>query len=118
MTTPEGKVKKKIKDKLTKWGAYYFMPPANGYGRAGVPDFAVCYLGKYIAIEAKAGTKTTPLQRREIRRIVEHGGAAIVVNNSNLQAIDELLKAVLDDDRAALHRIIMENTPPETWEDE
>ena len=41
--TPEGIVKKKIKDILNSKGAYYTMPIGTGYGAAGVPDFVICY---------------------------------------------------------------------------
>ena len=36
--TPEGKVKKKIKEVLDEYGVYYFMPVQHGYGPRGV-DF-------------------------------------------------------------------------------
>ena len=36
--TPEGKVKKKIKEVLDKYGVYYFMPVQMGYGPSGL-DF-------------------------------------------------------------------------------
>lgn len=37
-TTPEGKVKKRVKEILDAMDAYYFMPTTAGYGRSGVPD--------------------------------------------------------------------------------
>jgi L-lysine 2,3-aminomutase len=61
-------------------------------GRHGVPDFLVCYRGKFIGIEAKAGRgTTTALQDREIAEIVMSGGVAIVVNEHNLDELKELL---------------------------
>ena len=87
--TPEAKVKKKIKLILDSVpGCYFFMPPANGYGRAGIPDFVGCLNSRFFAIEAKAGKgKTTALQDREIEQIKSCGGFAIVVNEAN---VDEL----------------------------
>jgi Holliday junction resolvase len=92
--TPEGKIKAKIKKVLESVpGCYFFMPPANGYGRAGIPDFVGCLNGRFFAIEAKAGKgKTTALQDREIAQIKSCGGFAIVVNEVN---VDEL-KTMLD----------------------
>ena len=91
--TPEAKVKAKIKKTLEELGCYYFMPPANGYGRAGIPDFVGCLKGQFIAIEAKAGKgKTTALQDREIARIKASGGFALVVNEENLDSLKTTLE--------------------------
>ena len=68
--TPEAVVKAKIVKTLQELGCWYFMPPANGYGRAGIPDFIGCMNGLLIAIEAKAKKiKPTALQLRELDRI-------------------------------------------------
>ena len=92
--TPEGKIKKQIKQKLEELECYYFMPPANGYGRAGIPDFVGCLNGAFFAIEAKAGKgKTTALQDRELEKIRASGGFALVVNEENL---DRLKKEIQD----------------------
>jgi Holliday junction resolvase len=90
--TKEGVVKRHIKKILKDAGAYFYMPVSNGMGRHGVPDFLVCYRGKFIGIEAKAGRgTTTALQDREIAEIVMSGGVAIVVNEHNLDELKELL---------------------------
>ena len=92
--TPEAKVKAKIKKTLEELGCYYFMPPANGYGRAGIPDFVGCLRGRFIAIEAKAGKgTTTALQDREIRRIKDAGGFVLIVNETNLHNLKNLIKS-------------------------
>jgi len=41
MSTPEFKVKRKIKEVLDEFGAYYFMAVQTGYGNATV-DFLCC----------------------------------------------------------------------------
>lgn len=81
-TTPEGKVKAIIRERLDGISnCYYFMPPSNGFGRAGVPDFVGHVDGKFFAIEAKAeGGKATALQLREIAKIIAAGGQAFVVS--------------------------------------
>ena len=90
--TPEAIVKLKIANTLKELGCWYFMPPANGYGRAGIPDFIGCMNGLLIAIEAKAGkNKPTALQLREIDRIKAAGGYAIVVNEENVDDLKTLL---------------------------
>lgn len=88
--TPEAKVKQQVKKLLDEFRIYYFSPPANGYGRAGIPDIVGCVLGKFIAIECKAGKgKTTALQDRELARITEAGGFAFVANENNLNELRE-----------------------------
>lgn len=94
-STPEAKVKAKIKKILSAHGAYYAMPIGTGYGNSGVPDFLVCLGGEFLAIEAKAGTnKPTALQLKNMREIEAAGGRALVVNGeqSSLDALDAVLK--------------------------
>ena len=94
--TPEAKVKKHIKDVLHELGAWYAMPMGTGYGRSGVPDFICCLDGRVVAIEAKAnGGKTTALQDREIGRIHEAKGLAIVVDETGLATLARDLKALV-----------------------
>lgn len=82
--TPEGKVKKAVKEWLVKHNAYYYMPVSNGMGRVGAPDFIVCLAGRFVGIETKAPRKrgnVTPNQKREIEWINKAGGFAFVVDD-------------------------------------
>jgi len=91
--TPESKIKSRVKLILEDLGCYYFMPIGGPYSRIGVPDFVGCLNGMFFSIEAKAGKgKTTALQARELQRIKDAGGFAIVVNEENV----DLLKAMLE----------------------
>ena len=93
--TPEAKVKDAVKQILDANGVYYFMPAANGYGRAGIPDIVCCVNGYFLAIECKAGNgKTTLLQNREIARIIRAKGRALVINETNLNLIQEVFKGI------------------------
>jgi len=95
-TTPEAKVKAKIKVILKVYDIYYAMPIGTGYGNSGVPDFLCCVRGRFLAIEAKAGKgKTTALQDKNIKQIIASGGLAIVVNEDNIGELESLLKHVL-----------------------
>jgi len=86
--TPEKKVKNKVVSVLKEYGAYYFFPATYGYGRSGVPDIVVCHQGHFIGIECKAGDNTTtPLQDRELAAIERAGGAALVVNEDNIEDV-------------------------------
>ena len=91
--TPESKVKKRVREILDKLGIYHFMPPANGFGRAGIPDIIACMDGHFIAIECKAGSgKTTALQERELNRIHNAGGTTYIARESNIDELQQLLR--------------------------
>lgn len=90
--TPEGKVKKQIKDILNKRGVVYCMPATYGLGCSGVSDFVACYKGQFISIEAKAGKgKTTALQDKWLERVSEAGGWALVVYEGGMDMLEHTL---------------------------
>jgi hypothetical protein len=93
MATPENKVKAAVVKLLKQYDVYYFFPATHGYGRSGVPDIVCCTRGKFLAIECKAGdNKPTALQEREINTIRKAQGIAVVVNETNLALLEQLLK--------------------------
>lgn len=95
--TPEGRVKKQVKEWLVARGAYYYMPVSNGMGRVGAPDFIVCLPGggKFVGLETKAPGKrsnTSPNQKRELEAIAKAGGVALVVDDvSQLSTLEGML---------------------------
>ena len=96
MTTPEKKVKDKVKAILKDVGAYYFMPATHGFGSSGTPDIVGCLHGKFIGIECKAnGGKPTGLQEKNLMGICEKGGIAILVDETGVQDLKMFL-SVLD----------------------
>jgi pantoate kinase len=91
-STPEAKVKKEIRKLLDEMGAYYAMPIGTGYGNSGVPDFLICMGGRFIAVEAKAGTnKPTALQEAHMAKIRTARGTALVINETNINQLRETL---------------------------
>lgn len=93
--TPENKVKRDVRRILDEHGAYYFFPATGGYGKSGVPDIIICYKGRFIGVECKAGqNQPTALQLREINAINEHGGQAIVVNEANMNDLRDVLEGI------------------------
>ena len=95
MMTPEKKVKAEVVKVLKSFGAYYFYPVTGGYGASGVPDIVGCYMGKFFAIECKAGKgKTTALQEKNIAQIKATGGLAIVVNEDNIEDVGNLMRQI------------------------
>lgn len=91
--TPESKVKKAVREMLDVLKIYHFMPPANGFGRAGIPDIIGCMDGHFIAIECKAGKgTTTALQDRELNAILNAGGTTYIARENNIAELKQLLK--------------------------
>ncbi len=94
--TPESKVKAAVRKILNEFDVYHFMPPGNGFGRAGIPDIIGCVDGRFIAIECKAGKgKTTALQERELEWIAETGGFTFVAREDNLDELRQRLQEKL-----------------------
>lgn len=114
--TPEGKLKKKVKEYLKSRDAYYYMPVQNGMGVVGIPDLVGCYKGLFFGIETKAPVmkprskekrwaKATPNQQRQLEAITKAGGFADVVDDLSqvedmFAAMDALL-ALIDYDQSA-----------------
>ena len=95
MATPESKVKKRVKEILKNLGAYYVMPVTSGYGNSGAPDFLVCYQGKFIGLECKAGKgRVTALQQRNLDQIDFAGGWSFVINEENVEQLNNLVNLV------------------------
>ena len=93
--TPEKKVKTAVVKILKEYpDVYYFYPVMGGYGASGIPDIVGCALGKFFAIECKAGKgKTTALQEKNIAQIKSALGRVMVVNEDNIQDV----RVMLDD---------------------
>lgn len=107
MSTPEGKVKDKIKAICKERGAYYAMPVMNGMASNGTPDFLICYKGMFIAVEAKAGKgKATALQLVRLREILKANGAPLIINEQNIVSLSETFDAI---DEGFTHIIVDEN---------
>jgi len=82
--TPEGKVKKEVREFLKKENIWYYQPVQNGMGQVGIPDFICCRKGTFIGIETKAPGKknqTTPNQERVMKEIRDHGGFTLVADS-------------------------------------
>jgi len=96
MSTPEKKVKDKVKKILGEHDAYYFMPATGGFGKSGVPDLVACIKGRFIGIECKAnGGKPTALQEKNLAEIMNRGGIAVLVDEGGIESFKVLLDAEL-----------------------
>jgi hypothetical protein len=96
-TTPEGKIKKMVKELLAHvaLGArepYAFWPVPNGMGPSSL-DCLICYYGVFVAVETKApGKKPTPRQEFTIACIEKAGGVALIVDSE--EGVERLRNAL------------------------
>lgn len=98
--TPESKVKTKIRKILDEFGVKYIMPTTWGYGRRGPLDFS-CSVpphGRHLDIEAKSiytDHPVTALQEEHISQVKETGAPAIVIDETTIHLLPELLKCMM-----------------------
>lgn len=85
MNTPEGRLTARISRYLKKVpGLYYAKLSGQAKQRAGLPDYIICYEGKYIALEVKAPENKrglTDRQRNELIKVKRAGGEAYVARS-------------------------------------
>lgn len=137
--TPEGRVKKTIKEWLADYApdTWYYMPVQTGYGVSGIPDF-VCNvpttiteemvgqtIGVFVGIEAKTvDGRQTPNQKDRQTEIEAASGKYVLVYGSDNVATT-LTKAFRNkpmikiNDRFSIERdsyqwILFEETPSES----
>jgi hypothetical protein len=96
--TPEGTIKRRIKDVLAGYGerVYYFMPVPSGYGTTTV-DFLICFCGVFIAVEAKRPGHPSPtaLQGAVLERVRAAGGRSFIVHDTkSLQSFETILQNI------------------------
>lgn len=85
--TPEGRVKKDVKEWLKRHGVWYYCPVQNGMGVVGIPDFICCFRGRFLAIETKAPGKVnnvSPNQAARIHEIQTAKGMAFVIDRADM----------------------------------
>ena len=88
-STPENKVKKKIRAWLNGFGdaVCYITPVPGPFGTTvGDPDFVISFCGLFVAIEAKAeGKEATKLQAARLRELAKSGAMTFVVDRPEEQ---------------------------------
>lgn len=90
----EKDVKKRVKQLLDQHKWFWWMIPANGYGRSGASDFHALKNGVFLAIETKFGSnKPTAMQRGFLESINAESAFGFVVSDANI----DWLEAFLDD---------------------
>lgn len=88
--TPEGKVKRWIRDQLEQLlpGCVLYKPLGGPFGKAGEPDIQVTYGGCKGVIEAKVeDAEPTPLQWKRLRDYANAGALAMVIRGKDLNRL-------------------------------
>lgn len=97
-TTPEGKVKNRIKALFKKYEVPFLCPTTGGYGHSGWFDFVACVHGRFLGVEAKADSTKFPtaLQTMCADEIYRAGGVVLLIHGTNLEVLEDILIRMLD----------------------
>lgn len=93
--TPEGKIKRRVREVLQAHKIWYFLPGNNGFGKSGIPDFVCIVDGGFVGIECKADKTKTPtaLQVATGEQIVLAGGRWFLVRcDEDVAELDKWLR--------------------------
>jgi len=86
------KAVKKVLDSLPK--CWYFMPPANGYGRSGIPDFIGSVNGHLFAVETKFGKNDLSAnQVREVHALIQNNNKVWITRETSVDSFDVEIRA-------------------------
>lgn len=86
-TQNETHVKKAVKKLLDDHDWYWWMTPANGFGKSGISDICATKHGMFMAIETKlAPNKASPMQKAFLRSIASCEHFAFIVSDKTLDA--------------------------------
>jgi hypothetical protein len=98
MTTPEGKVKTKVKEILERYKIYYFMPVKHLYGRAGIGDFICCVNSKFLSIETKSKDGTvTELQDEDFKNVRKSKGLKLLIcSEADLKYLETIIQQIME----------------------
>ena len=93
-TTPEGRIKSKLRRKLSQLNCWVYIPQSGAFGKSGVPDILVLANGKLFGFECKANVKKKPtdLQVIAMETMDKHGAHCMVVYDD--ETIDEAYRLV------------------------
>jgi Holliday junction resolvase len=108
MPGPEATYQRNLMLRLRDRGAYVVKYPAGPHGTVGTPDLLICYRGRFIALELKAGDPNlakyapTTMQLQQLQAVRNAGGIAFVAHPginalAILDDLDLLFDAILDE---------------------
>ena len=89
---PESKIQKEVMDYLKNIS---YVTKVTPYGNNGIMDIIGCYKGLFFAVELKkADNVPTPLQKRNIKSVIDNGGMSIVAYS--LREVEDMIN-ILDE---------------------
>jgi len=107
----EKDVKQAVKKILEDHGWFWWMPPANGFGKIGVADFNAIRKGVFLAVETKFGkNKPTVHQTAFLSSVMAEDGFGFVVRDTTLDSFKAWMEAF---DRSILAASKEEPVAPE-----
>ena len=91
MTTPEGTVKRKLRNLLAEYqDIYTYWPVPSGFGKTQL-DVLGCYRGRFFSVETKAeGKKPTLRQTIEQQTMAQAMGKTFVIAGVNDPVFEEV----------------------------
>lgn len=89
--TPEGRIKKQIRDWLTAHMIYWTNVAGGAYANPGAPDIIADVNGRFLAIEAKTKTGRQSEQQKVCERMVTDSGGKYIVARSLQDVIDAVM---------------------------
>ena len=95
--TPEGQIKKEIREWLAIHGIYYANVAGGAFSKPGDPDIIADVDGHFLAIEAKTKTGRQSEQQKVCQmRVTESGGVYIIARSVEdvMAAVSHLRKTV------------------------
>lgn len=107
-TTPESKVKRRVRELLKEYGAFVYAPVTGGYSVSGFFDLFALYKGVPIGIEVKfdATKKPTKLQTHNAMLFFSAGGFSLLLHRDNLQVLEDILRSINDKGVGVIREII------------
>lgn len=96
VTTPEGRIKQRLRAMLLRHKVWFFLPGNNGFGKSGIPDFIAIVRGMFVGIEVKADRTKVPtaLQYKCAKEIRAAGGVwFLVYDDETIRGVEEFICA-------------------------
>lgn len=85
-------VKDHVKKLLTTHDWFWWMPPANGFGKVGISDVQAIKAGVFMSVETKYGdNKLTHHQRAFLESVNAESGFGFVVSEKTIGAFESFL---------------------------